>query len=65
MLREFTKPIGRYRIGEVRDFPQPTWAQMAKSCELDLADFTKAVTLTPGHMHNQGGPVKLRKRLQS
>ena len=31
MKRAFTKALGRYKAGEVHDYPMFTWKQMAKA----------------------------------
>ena len=45
MLREFTKDRGRYRKGDMRDYPAPTWRALAGREPLD--SFTRAVNLPP------------------
>lgn len=45
MERVFTKQVGRYGIGEVRDYPGSVWEQIAASAKKPLDSFTKPVTL--------------------
>lgn len=36
----FTKTIGRYSEGEIKDFPLATWNQIATSAKAKLESFT-------------------------
>lgn len=37
----FTKKVGRFEKGAVRDYPSITWKQIEKSAGMKLAKFTK------------------------
>lgn len=39
----FTKSVGNFKAGEIRDYPSPTWAQIAASAGSKLATFTRDV----------------------
>lgn len=39
----FTKSVGNFKAGEIRDYPSPTWAQIAASAGSKLASFTRDV----------------------
>lgn len=44
MERVFTKAVGKnFGIGEVRDYPGPTWEQIARSAGKPLDSFSKPV----------------------
>ena len=43
MERVFIRDIGRFSIGEVRDYPTSTWKQIAISAKRPLDAFTKPV----------------------
>ena len=45
MLREFTQDIGRYRKGDVRDYPRGVWSTIAGKRNLD--SFSRALELPP------------------
>jgi hypothetical protein len=49
MLRQFTKDIGRFERGEVKDYPKPTWDQMAVNAGQPLEKFTAAIS-NPGDL---------------
>lgn len=42
MVRMFTTDIGtRFKVGDVRDFPQTTWKQIAASAGQELEEFSR------------------------
>ena len=41
MVRMFTTDVGRFKTGDVRDFPQTTWKQISVSAEQKLETFSK------------------------
>jgi hypothetical protein len=41
MVRMFTTNVGRFKSGDVRDFPQTTWKQVEVSAGLKLDSFSK------------------------
>lgn len=41
MVRMFTTDVGRFKAGDVRDFPQTTWKQIVVSADQELDDFSK------------------------
>lgn len=41
MLRRFTKTVGRFREGELHDFPKGVWSSMAASAKAELDSFSK------------------------
>lgn len=45
MERVFTKQVGRFGVGEIRDYPGSVWEQIARSAGKSLDSFTKPVTL--------------------
>lgn len=46
ITRVFTKDVGRYRKGEVREYPKWTWDGIAKSAKAKSPDeFSKLVTM--------------------
>jgi len=63
MLREFTQPIGRYKQGEVHDYPRTTWNQLAHNAKAKLESFTKAISIDTHLQNPLRGPVRIRKRL--
>lgn len=43
MERIFIRPVGRYKSGDVRDYPANTWAQIAKNAGQRLDLITRPV----------------------
>lgn len=43
MLREFIKSVGRFRAGEIRDYPKATWDDLANGTSLKLDQISKPV----------------------
>lgn len=42
MIRMFTADVGsRFKVGDVRDFPQTTWKQIVVSAGQELEEFSK------------------------
>ena len=41
MVRMFTTDVGRFKTGDVRDFPQTTWKQISVSAKQKLETFSK------------------------
>ena len=39
--RVFTKNIGRFKQGDVKDYPQAVWVQIEKSAKKSLGTFSK------------------------
>ena len=46
MERLFTKAVGRFKLGEVRDYAASVWAHVARSAKRPLDTFTKPVQET-------------------
>ncbi len=44
MQRMFLQDVGRYKAGEIRDYPQGIWTDIARSAGQALDRFTKPVT---------------------
>ena len=45
MQRVFTKDVGRFRKGDVRDYPKPLWQDIARSQKMKLEDFSKLAVM--------------------
>ena len=45
MLRKFTAAAGRYRVGDVRDYPRDVWNTMARELKMKLESFSTACEL--------------------
>ena len=45
MLRKFTAAAGRYREGDVRDYPRDVWNTMAREVGKKLDAFSQAVEM--------------------
>lgn len=43
MVRVFTRDIGRYKKGEMRDYPKNVWGSLAKSVKSPLDKITREV----------------------
>lgn len=41
MRRQFTRNVGRFQSGEVRDYPRPTWEGIARSAGRKLGSITR------------------------
>ena len=63
MLRKITKAIGRYREGEVHDYPKAVWDKMAADGKTKLDKFSEPVEFNPGLQNPLRGPIKMRTRL--
>lgn len=46
MLRVFTKAVGRFRPGDIRDYPRHVWAQIERSAGQPLDRFSRPVEAT-------------------
>lgn len=45
MQRIFTKDVGRFKKGEVRDYTKQVWEGIARSAKMKLDDFTKIAVM--------------------
>jgi hypothetical protein len=45
MQRIFTKDIGRFKKGEVREYPKQVWEGIARSAKMKLDEFTKIAVM--------------------
>lgn len=45
MQRIFTKDVGRYKKGEVRDYPNATWQNLSRSLKQKLDDFSRIAVM--------------------
>jgi len=45
MQRIFTKDVGRFKKGEVRDYTKQVWEGISKSAKMKLDDFTKIAVM--------------------
>ena len=45
MQRIFTKDLGRFKKGEVRDYTKQVWEGLARSAKMKLEDFTKVAVM--------------------
>lgn len=45
MERIFTKNVGRFVKGQLRDYPKQVWEQLAKSAKMKIEDFTKVAVM--------------------
>ena len=45
MLRKFTAAAGRYKVGDVRDYPRDVWNTMARELGKKLDSFSQAVEM--------------------
>ena len=58
MLRVFTKDVGRYQRGDVRDYPSHVW----KAIAADLGGNLDAFTASPSeHLEPQKPSLKTKK----
>lgn len=44
MQRIFTKSIGNFKKGDIKDYPQGTWNRVEESADKPLNEFTKPVS---------------------
>lgn len=51
MFREFTKAVGRYQKGDIRDYPIGTWNSMAAQMGVKLDSFSVEVSGDLAHPH--------------
>lgn len=58
MLRVFTKDVGRYQRGDVRDYPSHVWTDMAVKVGQSLATFTADPS---EHLEPQKPSLKTKK----
>ncbi|NJM10610.1 MAG: hypothetical protein HC889_00655 [Synechococcaceae cyanobacterium SM1_2_3] len=52
--RIFTKDVGRFKKGQLFEYPAPTWKQIAASAGLKLDSFTKKAVMV-----EEAEPVKV------
>lgn len=43
MMREFTRTMGRWKIGTIEDWPSTTWRMLSESSGMPIGHFTRAV----------------------
>lgn len=55
MQRVFTADIGRFKKGDIRDYPRGTWEQIATSASKKLGAITASVEATAMHHGKRGG----------
>ena len=60
MLRKITKEIGRYKVGEVHDYPKAVWEKMAADGKIKLDKFTEEVEFNLG-TSSLRGPIPIRR----
>lgn len=65
MLRKFTKDLGRYKSGEVHDYPKAVWENIARSAKAKLDSFSEAVDHNQALQNPLRGPVRMHQRLGS
>ena len=79
MLRKITKDVGRYRTGEMHDYPRGVWAKLAadmlraegkrnakpEEIERQLASFSEPIEFNASHQSVTRGPLRVRPRLGS
>lgn len=64
MLRKFTKDMGRYRAGQLHDYPRGIWNQLERNAGVPLDDFTEVVTVDKAIAQSMlKGKPKVHKRL--
>lgn len=58
MQRVFTKDVGRFKKGEVRDYTKQVWEGIARSAKMKLDDFTRiAVMVEQAEPKKQATPA--------
>ena len=65
MLREITKAIGRFRVGDVHDYPRGVWDKVARDAKQKLDAFTKEVPFGIGRQPATRQPNVARGRAGS
>lgn len=65
MLRKLKTSVGRYKKGELHDYPKAVWEKIAKDAHMKLSFFTEEVQFNPGLQAPMRSPVRLRSRLGS
>ena len=77
MLRKITKDTGRYRVGEMHDYPRGVWAKLAtdmlradgkrnvkpEDIERHLETFSEPIEFNASHQSVTRGPLRVRPRL--
>lgn len=53
MLREFTKSVGRFAQGDVRDYPKATWDQIAETAREKLDRISKPASVSGSPTSNR------------
>ncbi len=61
MQRAFTKTVGRFKRGEIRDYPGVVWTQIAKTVGEPLGRFTADVQPVVQHTVGTDKPSGRRK----
>lgn len=62
MLREFTKSVGRFRLGDVRDYPKATWEQIASGAGEVLDRISKASAVVGAPFSNRDGAKRASQK---
>lgn len=47
MLREITKDVGRFKVGQQHDYPQNVWTKIAQDAGMKLDTFSRPVEGNP------------------
>ena len=42
MIKVFTQNVGRFKKGDIRDYPVPVWKQIEHNAGMGLDEFTKS-----------------------
>jgi len=43
MTRVFIKDLGRWKKGEIREYPIPTWQQIERGAKVSLGSFSREI----------------------
>lgn len=63
MLRKITKSVGRYRAGDVHDYPRDVWKKLASDAGMVLEDFAQEVAANAVLQSALKGRVRIHRRL--
>ena len=65
MLRRFTRDIGRFKEGELHDYPRGTWNNIASRAKVSLDSFTDEAEINQLLQSKTRGTLHIKTRLGS
>lgn len=65
MLRQITRQVGRFRVGNQHDYPLGVWNKISADAGMSLDKFSKPVEINTVHQSSLKGTPRIHLRLGS